>query len=197
MSERPLALRYVDEALACIDAAGGPAGLNLREISRSLGCAHTNAYNYFDGLDDLLGQALVAALEREVEQIRRAIPDDDGDPRAALLAIAEAQIDFELAHPGWFRLVWLEPLRRPPPPRALELMAEAGEVLTRLFREAVESSRSEVDARRLAVDFHTWLHGAVCKAIAGRVASADPEQVRAQLRAQARRILALLIGGES
>jgi len=31
-----------------IDKEEGLRGVNLRKIAREIGCAHTNAYNYFD-----------------------------------------------------------------------------------------------------------------------------------------------------
>ena len=47
----------VETALALINEEGSSSKVNLREIARRLGCAHTNIYNYYPSLDELLGRA--------------------------------------------------------------------------------------------------------------------------------------------
>ena len=49
--------QIVDHALALIAEKGTSRDVNLREISRRVGCAHTNIYNYFASLQDLLRAA--------------------------------------------------------------------------------------------------------------------------------------------
>ena len=43
--------KFILETLALIREKGGSKNVNLREISKRVGCAHTNAYNYFDGFE--------------------------------------------------------------------------------------------------------------------------------------------------
>jgi AcrR family transcriptional regulator len=167
--------------------------VNLRELSRELGYAHTNAYNYFGGLEDLLGRALVAALERQYEAARRALDGAGADPRRRMSRLVASQVDFALAHPGWYRFVWFEPLAAPPPPRAVEIMLAAGEELARTFGALSRGALAPAAARRAAEDFHTWLHGALAKALFARVRSADPARVRRSLEAGARRMLRALV----
>ncbi len=186
--------QYVEEALRQIDQAGGSQGVNLREVSRAIGCAHTNAYNYFDGLDGLLSRALVAALQRQGECSREALRDGPGAPRRALRAFVDGQIRFALEHPGWYRFIWLEPLRLPPPPEAIGIMVQAGEALLAVVRAAAGGRLSARRARLLVEDFHTWLHGALCKAIAGRTAPAAPEEQRRRILRRALEVLDELIG---
>jgi AcrR family transcriptional regulator len=185
--------RYVEEALAMIDRAGSSYGVNLREIARALGCAHTNAYNYFDDLDDLLAHALVRAIEKQYEHSERAVTRAGRAPQRRLGALIDSQIEFALAHPGWYSFIWLEPLRREPLPRALSVMAQAGEGLMQLVDEASDRSLSARRARQIAEDLHTWLHGALVKAVTGRVRSAAPADIRRDIATGARRVCRELI----
>lgn len=185
--------RYVEQALAMIDREGESRGVNLRELSRELGCAHTNAYNYFDGLDDLLSQALVSATQRQLDHSLSALASGGVSPFRRLDALIEASVDFALAHPGWYRFIWLEPLRSPPPESVLTTMQQAGAALVSLLIEATEGTLSPRNARLLAEDFHSFLHGMICKALAGRVEGGDAKAGRGQLIARARRVLRQLI----
>ena len=60
---RPTADRFVDTTLELIAEQGGSQGVNLREVARRIGCAHTNVYNYFDSYDDLLWSAFRRVLD--------------------------------------------------------------------------------------------------------------------------------------
>jgi len=48
--------------IALIADSGGSQDVNLRQISRRIGCAHTNAYNYFASYEDLRWAAFRRAL---------------------------------------------------------------------------------------------------------------------------------------
>jgi AcrR family transcriptional regulator len=188
-SEAGGAERYLERTLTMIDGAGGSHGVNLRELSRALGCAHTNTYNYFEGLDALLSEALVTAVERQLAHAEAALAAAGVDPEERLQALIDSQIDFALAHPGWYRFVWLEPLRRPPPERAQAAMQRAGEGLVDLVARASDGTLPEGAAWQVAEDLHTYLHGALCKAIAGRIAPAPDDQLRARISSASRRVL--------
>ncbi len=183
---------YLEQALRLIDERGGSQGVNLREVARALGRAHTNAYNYFHDLPDLLGQALAEILERQFAETGRALAKAGPGAARRLERLVQSQVDFALAHPGWYRFAWLEPLDGPPPARAEEVMRLAGEELTRLFEALSQGTRTQAQARRAAGDFHDWLHGALSKVLTGRVVQAPSSQHRRALMAGARRMVAAL-----
>ncbi len=185
--------RYVEQALLLIDREGGSRGLALREVSRELGFAHTNAYNYFDRLEDLLAQCLVAVLERQLAFTSAAMNSPRLSAHGRLERLVVSQLDFALEHRGWYQFVWLEPLRAEPPPRAMSVMAEAGEALAGLFEALAEGQLSKAKARLAAEDFHHWLHGALAKLLTGRAAPEPPDEVRKRLLAGTRRIVRALV----
>ncbi|MBI5549559.1 MAG: TetR/AcrR family transcriptional regulator [Deltaproteobacteria bacterium] len=190
--DKAMAQRYVDEALVQIDRAGGLHGLNLRQVSRTLGCAHTNTYNYFDSLPDLLWQAVAAALERQIQYSLRP-QERVGGREAAFEHFIGTQVDFALEHPGWYRAIWLEALEGPTPEPVLPLLARAGEVLLEQLSLVSPVTLSLAQSLEVADLFHTYLHGALCKAIAGRVQSNDPAAIRRDIILKARRVLRMLV----
>lgn len=189
-----MARRYVEAALAEVDRTGGLQGLNLREVSRALGCAHTNAYNYFGGLGDLVWHALVEALDRLMAHTLDAMARAGREQ--AFEAFIGSQVDFALAHPGWYRLIWLEPLPGAPPAPLRPLLerprARFAELLAGLAPARLPAAR----AGEVAELVHGYLHGALCKAISGRDPGATPARVRRRVVAAARELLELLARGE-
>ncbi len=55
--------KFVNTMLELILEKGGLTDVNLRMVSKKIGCAHTNAYNYFDGFDGLIFAAYDRALD--------------------------------------------------------------------------------------------------------------------------------------
>jgi hypothetical protein len=103
------------------------------------------------------------------------------------------QADFALAHRGWYRLIWLEPLSGPPPRSLLALFQHAGEVLVRLILDVAPRPISRGHAAKCAEWLHTYLHGALCKAISGRLGAASPVRFRRELVASTRQVLNALL----
>jgi len=185
--------RYVEEALRLIDERQSSHAVNLREVSRALGCAHTNAYNFFDSLEDLLSECLIRGLELQLEASREAVRGAK-TPQAEGHRLIEALIAFALEHPGWYAFLWMEPLRSAPPARALALMQQGGDGLVDLVQKLSTTRLSPKKARRVAESFHNSMHGALCKVISGRFAPQPPERLRRALVKQATQTLNGLLG---
>lgn len=191
-----MARRYVEEALRQIDRMGGTQNLTLRELSRALGCAHTNAYNYFEDLSALVWQARAAALEQQIECASFPLENDAGGGQSFDELIG-SQIDFALEHPGWYRAVWLEALDGEPPPSVIALLQRAEDVLFRMVLALMPGKLPPARTRDVAELFHNYLHGVLCKVIAGRLASRDSREIRRCTIADARRVLRLLVDDAS
>ena len=113
MKDKPMARRYIEATLALIDESHGITGVDLRKVSRSLGCAHTNIYNYFDSYADLLWHVLVEVMERLMDHTKKETAGIY-DKRQAFRVFIGSQIDFALSHPGWYRFLWMDPLKGKP-----------------------------------------------------------------------------------
>lgn len=145
--------------------------VNLREVARVLGCAHTNLYNYFEDFDALLWAALDVAVERMVREVTTQVVDGDAAV-PGLFRFFGSWIDFYLAHKGWFRLCWADPLKLPRPLASAALGQKRFGELADLFSRCIrEDGGRELSGERAFSTFHTvhcYLYGEVAIFISGR-----------------------------
>lgn len=149
---------FVNAVLAMLDEGVSLRDLNLRKVARRVGCAHTNAYNYFTSFEDLLWWSLKGVLE----YMTGMVDPDKGD-------LMRAYADFALDHPAWYRLIWLDPLSGDPPAGVAEYLPVPASVYTRWLRvrfgSGVDPAELELKGRLL----HGYLHGELAAITAGRL----------------------------
>lgn len=95
---------FVETMLELILEKGGLTGVNLRLVSKKIGCAHTNAYNYFDGFDGLI----FAAYDRALDIYGSAVIQDlksTSDGKACFLKFVNNIVEFALENPGYYRFI--------------------------------------------------------------------------------------------
>lgn len=100
--------RYIEETLALIAEKGGSMDVNLREVSRRIGCAHTNAYNYFEDFDDLLWEAYREGLRVYGDWIAEGLTDDLSG-REYFDRMMRNLFEFGLENPGLHRFLSSDP----------------------------------------------------------------------------------------
>ena len=105
----PTAERYIEVTLDLIAESGGSTGINQREISRRLGCAHTNVYNYFANREDLMWAALRRALRLYAEAMTDGL-DDSLSGHAWFRRLVGNLFDWSIANPGLHRFISSDPL---------------------------------------------------------------------------------------
>lgn len=99
--------QIIDTTIDLIRDKSDLRGLTMREIARTLGCAHTNIYNHFPGYTGLLWETL-SALQKKFMGI---LKDDLSGARSAKLKLKyffNTFVRVYLGNKGWFRLAWLE-----------------------------------------------------------------------------------------
>ena len=101
--------KYIDGMLDLIRERGGSHGVTLREVSKRLGYAHTNAYNYFTDLQDLMWATLRRALLIYAKAIVLGL-EDDLPPREYLRRMLSNYAEFGIKHPGLYRLISSDPI---------------------------------------------------------------------------------------
>ncbi len=155
---------FIDAALFLLDEGMNLRELNLRKVAKRVGCAHTNAYNYFTSYEELLWWSLKGALERMTAGVD-PVHDD----------LTEAYVDFALEHPAWYRLIWLEPLGGKAPKAVAEYLAVPAQSYTRWLsaRTGTEIAGTEMETK--ARIFHGYLHGELAAITAGRVGGTKQE----------------------
>ncbi len=96
--------KYVETMLELILEKGGLTDVNLRMVSKRIGCAHTNAYNYFDGYEGLIYAAYDRALVLYGEAVVKGL-DEIEDGGAYFLTFINNIIQFALDNPGYYRFI--------------------------------------------------------------------------------------------
>lgn len=182
----------VEAALALIDEAGGCRGVTLRAIAARAGCAHTNVYNYFPSLERLFWAVLLEAQLRSVEMIGQRLAQAAPGTPEVLGAFVAAMLDFAQAHPGWYRLIWLEPIGEEVPPEAVPHLVRPRQRLTELIQPLLGPGVSRDEAWRATDLLHSYVHGEICKLLSKRdLADRDRGETR-RIVENALRLLGLL-----
>lgn len=179
----------VETALALINEEGSSTRVNLREIARRLGCAHTNIYNYYPSLDELLWDAHAAALRRMAEAVTSA--PVKGGPEKSLHAFYSAYAGFYLSNRGLFSLLWQDSLSGERPERhradAEEMVRLLVDHLGAAYQGAIEWKALHDVLHRV----HCYLHGEVSIFIHGRGLIRDEAKFRAYAVSQCVRMTML------
>lgn len=125
-------------------AAGGPEEVTIASVVTEAGCTPPSLYHYWPTRDRLLYEASLRGWAQfRVDQATSVAQQDD--PLARLRARGLAYVNFALARPGLFRVLFLAPSAVDPdqPPSAdagqalLELVADVTQAMDRgLLREA-------------------------------------------------------------
>ena len=145
--------------------------VNMREVARTLGCAHTNIYNYFPTYTDLLWEThtaiLVAFMRTSGEKLS-----------AATTAEMQLQYFFDtfaqmyLENKGWFRLVWLEYIGDDRPKKNWEttekVRLELNHIITNIWRELKGFAPKAEIVNRVVHNTHCYIIGEVSNYISGR-----------------------------
>jgi len=163
---------FVGTVLEMLDEGVGIRELNLRAVARRVGCAHTNAYNYFASLEDLLWWSLRGALERMVGFADPATDD-----------LVARYIEFALEHPAWYRLVWLDPLGGPPPGEVAEFLRVPADVFARWVALRLGGG-GDVELELATRVLHGYLHGELAAIVSGRV-TGGPDELFGRVRSGA------------
>ncbi len=163
----------IDQALRTIDRLG-VEGLTLRGVGDALGVSRTALYRHFSDK-----QALVAAVAREgFRTLRLALVDAwerKGRGRAGFEAMGEAYLQFAVAHPAHYRVMFgrfVESGARDP-----ELIEEAKAAFQALVDALVEQQRDGQvradDPLMLARFVWSVTHGVAMLVIDGQLRESD------------------------
>jgi AcrR family transcriptional regulator len=165
----PTADRYIEATIGLIAEKGGSADVNLREISRRIGCAHTNAYNYFVSREDLLWHSLRNVLRQYCTAISRGL-DDSLSPRAYFRRIFRNMVEWSVENPGLHRFISSDPMD---PEQLPQNIIETAIGLKHWFAKVLKVLASDRvagdDLERLVDVTLGYLDGEVFNLINGRV----------------------------
>jgi AcrR family transcriptional regulator len=180
LKENTTAKQFIKECLRLIEEKGGIKGVNMRTIARNIGCAHTNAYNYFSSLEDLLSHAVMEALQYYIDFSKQHL-DPQGKPIKQLETIFENQIDFAIKHKGLYRFIWVDELEGDQAPELLEFTKIPGKELVKALQAIAGNSFSLKRMEMVKDVLHGYLHGEICKLLFRPVLIVDLNQRKKQI----------------
>jgi AcrR family transcriptional regulator len=186
----PTADRFVQETVALIDERGGSSGVNLREVSRRVGCAHTNAYNYFASFDELIWAAFREALGLYGDFLVRDL-DDAQPPREYIRRLVSNLAAYPEEEPGLYRFIGSDPIDMESiPTDVLEKVGEMKQWLSDTIRSCYPGAAA--DAEEASNIVLAYIDGETLNLINGRVIPG--EDVRGRIVDNSMRLLSLLAG---
>lgn len=145
----------------------GPNAISFRSVARSLGCAHTNIYNFFNDSDSLFracGLAILRMLDTQLKESQNYATTRD----ERLRSLYSTYITFYLDHPGWYQLIWTFPAQlKKTDPSQKELLATIRSSVA-LFANNFTKCRSLAQAHHLLHIVHAYIIGEISIYFAGR-----------------------------
>lgn len=154
-------------------AERGPDGFSLREVARRAGVSPAAPAHHFGDAAGLLTAVATLGFEGLTAALRDGVARGGSDALAALRGQGMGYVQYALAHPGRFRLMFRDGVLRPDP--ALQLHADAAfDVLAAGVRRAagVKTVAQMKPAHWTAVvTLWSLVHGYAHLAIAGRFAA--------------------------
>ncbi len=151
--------QILSAAIDLLEEKGDAASLNLRKTAKRAGCAHTNVYNYFPSFESLKW----AMLEKSLAMLDDYMFGKNGG-RSDPIELLSLYIDFALAHPSLYRLIWVT-----------ELDQDAAPADTDFLRKTPGRLAGSVDDRR-ADTVHCYVHGKLLNLIFSRYPAGDIER---------------------
>ncbi|MPW24304.1 TetR/AcrR family transcriptional regulator [Alkalibaculum sp. M08DMB] len=172
--------------------------LNLREIARTLGCAHTNIYNYFSSYTDLLWETHTALQEVFMQSLRENLS-------AATTADIKLRHFFNMflqiyiVNKGWFRLAWLEYIGdiRPESNKIAiqNTRLELNQYVIDIWEEITGITPQTDMVDRVLHNTHCYIIGEVSNYISGRGLIEDETELKNYIVSQAIYIFSLYMRG--
>lgn len=181
MSKKPegddMRERLVAAALKLIEEQGGLRGVNLRQVAKAAGCAHTNVYNYYADFEALLWEVFDRIGELSLAYSAQRLPAGGGKADRAQQLFG-VMIDFALEHPGWYRCLWSEPLSGRPPKKLIDNRRKQHDALAARLAEGQPNPLNPEQADRLFAILFSYVHGAILLMINGRIYRSDVQSYK-------------------
>ena len=190
--------QIIETALELMKNKSDLRRINLREIARTLGCAHTNLYNYFPSYNDLLWETHAALQEVFLEMIKNKL-EAASSAELRLSSFFEAVVDIYMSNEGWFRLSWHEYIGSERSPQDIEATEKANREVNRYVSEIWnELSGSYPDAeqtRRVLHNTHCYIVGEISNYIFGRGLIENGDELKVYIAREATRMFRLCLVG--
>jgi len=180
--------QIVETALELMRNKNDLRGLNLREIARTLGCAHTNLYNYFPSYNDLLWETHATIQEIFMETLTKKL-DAANTAELRLSYFFEAFVDMYMDNKGWFRLAWHEYIEGERTQRDIEATDTTNKLLNKHISEIWKELSGECPnadtTKRVLHNTHCYIVGEISNYLLGRGLIENEAELKAYITHEA------------
>lgn len=190
--------QIVETALELMRDRDESRELNLREIARVLGCAHTNLYNYFPSYNDLLWETHAALMEIFMDMLTKKLKASS-NAESRLTGFFEAFADIYLDNKGWFRLAWHKDIGGERPQRDVEVIESTNKALNRylseIWKELSGESPDMEETKRVLHNTHCYIVGEISNYLRGRVFIENEAKLKKYITHEATCMFKLCLSG--
>lgn len=198
MKNRITKEQIVETALGLMRDKTDLRGLNLREIARTLGCAHTNLYNYYHSYNDLLWETH-ATLQEVFMGILTKKLEAANNAELRLSYFFEAFVDMYMDNKGWFRLTWHEYIGGKRPQRDIEATEATNKALNdyilEIWKELTGEYPNADQTKRVLHNTHCYIVGEISNYLLGRGLIENETELKMYITHEAIRMFRLCLVG--
>jgi len=165
--------RALIEAALVLVAEKGVAGLTLREVARRVGVSQAAPYRHFAGKNALLLAVAEQGFRTMHHQILAALARSGRDTTSRLQAIGVGYVQFAIAHPAHFRIMFGQELAHSAASPSAEqaAMAVFQELAAEILKGQISGVIRPYDPLQLALACWSIAHGLaaiLCEGLLGR-----------------------------
>lgn len=136
--------------------------MSLRGLAVAAGCSRTTPYRYFKNKADILAAVRQTQFQRIADQLeQQALSVSDPDDR--LTALARCYIDFAMANPDAYRVMYsVNQQNEQGYPELLKQITRAQQPMISAVNDAIEKGSVHGDPINIAHVLWAGLHGIIC-----------------------------------
>lgn len=148
----------LEAAAELMSTYGDIKSISLRAVARQAGVSPTAVYRHFDDHLDLLRESVEFCWTNFRDAIQ-AGGETSSDPYLAFRGAGDAYVNFAMRHRGQYRVLFSNRIDLGMDDIAAG--ANAFQILVDLITEILRTNGDDRDARFVAIQTHTWMHGIV------------------------------------
>ena len=160
--------RLCDLALKAF-AEHGVEGISLRGLAAAAGCSRTTPYRYFKNKADILAAVRQAQFQRMADETE-AVAQHVSDPDERLIALARAYVNFAMATPDAYRVMYsVNQQDEQRYPELVRQINRAQRPMMTAVDEAIDNGSIKGDPANIVHLFWAGMHGIISLHLADKL----------------------------